>query len=381
MLKSLSYTDRVLSRRKPEKETKKSKRKTKTVPLTSKLNYDCFDLNKTVLPYTKKPLRKKDKKAIREQIEYTPPQYIGQNIYIRPSYIVSLPEFDKSSRFSSLDFQANQANLQNNEHAGILSTKAIGKMKNAINWMLCSADEKSVYSKKYNSFFKFKVNFITLTLPDTSKPVDNSTLQKLLLNPFLTYLRKYKGLKNYVWKLEFQGNGKLHVHFISDTFIHHAVLRSAWNRVLGSNKLLIDFKKKFNHENPNSTDIHSVRKIKNLAAYLAKYMTKNSADLAKIKGRIWGCNQELSKANKTSIFINRNELHLHMPCLMNSDIEYKKIESENPVTKLRKSFGEIFFIKYNDWFDTLKGAIKDEFDNTILYLKNIHATKDQLLTV
>lgn len=352
----------------------------KPTSLLSQISYDLFNETKKVVPFNVaiNPKRVKHVKSV--PVEYTPPQYIGQNIYIRPSYIVSLPEFDKSSKFKSLDFQANQANLQNNQHGGLLSTKAIGKMKNAINWMLCSADDKNVYNKKFNSWFKFKVNFITLTLPDTSVKIDNRKLQTLLLNPLLTYLRKYKGLKNYVWKLEFQKNGKLHVHFVSDTFIHHRVIRSAWNRLLMKNRYLEDFKKKFKHENPNSTDIHSIRKIKNLAAYLAKYMSKNQAELSQIKGRIWGCNQELSKANKTSLFINRDDLHRHMPCLMQSDIEYKKIEFENPVTKIKKSFGEIFFLTYNDWMGGITGAIKDTFDDTILFLKNIHATSGQLLT-
>jgi hypothetical protein len=343
-------------------------------------NFDLFNPDKLVHAL---PPAKNQTKRLRASVlvtGYTAPQYIGQNIYIRPSYVVSLPEYDHSSRFSSLEFKANQANLINNNTNGLLSSKAIGKMKNAINWMLCSADNKKVFNKKLNSWFDFKVNFCTLTLPDTEKPIDNKQLQALLLNPLLTYLRKYKGLKNYVWKLEFQRNGKLHVHFVSDVFIHHKALRACWNRLLASNKFLLDFKKKFGHENPNSTDVHSIRKIKNLAAYLAKYMTKNSADLSKIKGRIWGCNQELSQANKTKVFINRDDLHKHMPCLVESDLECKKIESENPETKIKKSFGEIYFIKYNDWFTTMRGAIKDAFDDTILYLKNVASTAE-LLTV
>lgn len=352
----------------------------KAAPNKHSLNYDLFDSNKKVQALHKPEPKSKRLRASDLKIEYVVPQYIGQNIYIRPSYVVSLPEYDKSSSFRSLDFQANQANLLDNDTKGLLSSKAIGKMKNAINWMLCSAEEKNVFNKKLNQWFKFKVNFCTLTLPDTEKQIDNATLQKLLLNPLFTYLRKYKGLKNYVWKLEFQRNGKLHVHFVSDVFIHHAALRACWNRLLRSNKLLIDFEKKFKHENPNSTDIHSIRKVKNLAAYLAKYMTKNSKDLSKIKGRIWGCNHELSQANKTKLFINRDDLHKHMPCLVQSDLEYKKIETVNPVTKIKKSFGEIYFIKYSDWFTTMRGAIKDTFDDTILFLKNVTTTQE-LLTV
>lgn len=345
------------------------------------MNVDLFDLPIKPKKASTKRLIKSLPKLFSNPVFEVRPQYIGQNIYIRPSYIVSLPEYHGTSKYTSLEFKANQANLLDNTQKGNLSFKAVGKMKNAINWMLCSADDKKVFNKKYDSWFTFKVNFITLTLPDTSEIIDNKKLQSLLLNPLLTYLRSYHKLKNYVWKLEFQKNGKLHVHFVSDVFIHHQTIRKAWNALLKKNKYLVDFYNKFQHENPNSTDIHSIKKVKDLAAYLTKYMTKNSKDLEGIKGRIWGCNQELSKANKTTIHLHRDEVGKEMMSLVNSKLRYKKIEIENSVTKIKKSIGEIFFLKYKDWIDVIKGQVKDKFDETILFLKNIHATQDQLLSV
>jgi hypothetical protein len=229
--------------------------------------------------------------------------YIGQNLYIRPSYIVSLPEFDNGNRARTYSMRMNMANLSNNAHNGTISRKADKGIRNSINWLLCAAEQKRVFHKQKNSWFDFKVNFITLTLPDTAKPITDKDFKVNLLNPWLTYMRKFLGLKNYVWKLEFQKNGKLHLHITTDTFIHYEMIRRTWNGLLGKNGYLIDFAKKFGHTNPNSTDIHSVRKIKNLAGYLAKYMSKKSEDLKGIKGRIWGCNYELSRANKTTLHV------------------------------------------------------------------------------
>lgn len=344
-------------------------------------NYDLFNPNKKVRqPAPVKPVVKD-----RHFGCFAPPEvrpvFVGQHLYIRPSYIVSMPEYYGSSKYESLDFKANQANLQEKHHGGVLSSKAIGKMRNAINWLLCAAEDKKVFNKKLQSWFNFKVNFITLTLPDTSTEIKNTVLQKQLLNPFLTYMRTYCGLKNYVWKLEFQKNGKLHVHFIADVFIHHSKVRAAWNSILGKNNFLIDFSKKHGHSNPNSTDVHSVRKIKNLAAYLVKYMSKQDADLSKIKGRIWGCNRELSKANKTRVFIEPHDCKRELQQLMSADIEFKKLENENPVTKIKRSFAEIFFVKYSDWQHTLQGRIKEAFNDTVLFLKNVAATNSQLLEV
>jgi hypothetical protein len=40
------------------------------------------------------------------------------------------------------------------------------------------------------------------------------------------------------WKIEFQNNGKLHVHITTDSFISHHVIRSTWNRLLKNNNYL-----------------------------------------------------------------------------------------------------------------------------------------------
>lgn len=340
--------------------------------------------------------------------EYTPPVFIGQNLYIKPSYVVSIPEYHREGgNTRSLDFLANQANLQDNEHGGKLSRKAITGLKNSINWLCMAAQkkrvfvrggEKEVFDKKKGKkvlkwvdekTFHFKVNFVTLTLPDTETPITSQILQKDLLNPFLTYMRKYHGLKNYVWRLEFQANGKLHVHLTCDTFLHHRAVRDSWNRVLDKNGYLNLFFKANKHLDPNSTDVHSTRKIKNMAAYLAKYMSKQGNEfkyqpraiqdkinacieagvgekqltglIAKkvkalnhkprplgvmdwkrwyiqrinfwnspfnprpITGRIWGCSKELSRANKLTVHVSAPDCATDLRCLMNKEIKYKDI--------------------------------------------------------
>lgn len=306
-----------------------------------------------------------------------PATYIGQNLYIRPTYIVSLPEYHSDTPSRSYDQVKNQENLKDNAHNGVLSRKAITKMRNAINWLLCGAEEKKVYNKKFDTWFNFKINFITLTLPDTSGEINNQTLQKKLLNPFLTYLRKYHKLKNYVWKLEFQKNGKLHVHLVSDTFIHHGQLRNVWNNQLEREGFLNEFAEKHGHRNPNSTDIHSVRKIKNLGAYMAKYMAKQGALLDKIKGRIWGCNYELSQANKTRLFLDRDECAIQLKPLMQSIIQYTPIGSIDKFTGEFKVFGEMFYLTYRNWMENITGDIKNKFRETISFLRS-EISQDQI---
>lgn len=297
--------------------------------------------------------------------QFEKPIYVGQNLYIRPNYIVSMPEYSFSTSGTSVKFQANQKNLVNNLHNGKLSPKAIKNIKNAINWLLLSADKKRVYHKTTQRTFQFKISFITLTLPDTAESVNGTDFQKKLLNPFLVYLRKYHNLKNYVWKMELQKNGKLHCHLTCDAFLHYGILRTTWNRILSNNGLLEDFKRSFGHSNPNSTDIHSVYKVRNIAAYLAKYMSKQSKDFESYKGRIWGCNYELSRANKTSLHIPACDTAQEMRQLMSKQIGYSPIMGGTNSLGFPKQIGEIFLLSVTNWRTNIKGVIKETFMNTI----------------
>lgn len=341
---------------------------------------------------------------------FVPAVFIGQNLYIKPSYIVSMPEFFREGSSLSMAFRDNQKNLTTNDTKGKLSRKAVSGLRNAINWLCLAAQPKRVYVKKDARSFSFKVSFITLTLPDTMAPVGSAELQKNLLNPWLTYMRKYHQLKNYVWRLEFQANGKLHAHITADTFLHWRDVRGAWNRLLKKHGYLAIHNARTGNWDPNSTDIHATKKIRNLAGYLASYMSKKAEQYTivkkkkskglrpldqkawyhqrlnfwnspynprPIKGRIWSCNYELSAANKTHVHVPANECAHDLASLYENQIPYKDLRGPsmpNPgygittseQTIQGKKFGEILFLTARDWIDKIKGSVKNEFEKTRL---------------
>lgn len=410
----------------------------------------------TLFPDITYPVKKKKDPAVKrekskskfDRKEWKPPVYIGQNLYIKPSYVVSIPEFYSENKGMSAEAMENQKNLLENNRKGKLSRKAVQGLRNSINWLCLAAKEKHVFERKTQKSFKFKVNFVTLTLPDTKAPIQSPELQKQLLNPFLTYMRKYHSLKNYVWRLEFQANGKLHVHLTTDTFLHLTAIRETWNRLLDKHGYLDLYYKKHGHKNPNSTDVHATKKIKNLAGYLSKYMSKKNsfyeyppkkiqeqinntimaglgekalkpliAKLAKarkhkvkplgaldykawyfqrlnfwnspfnprpIKGRIWSCNYELSKANKTVLHLPQPDVG-HLRCLMNSEIQYKELytlppkelDPRFPITDPRnqpRKIGEVYFLKAKDWLTKIDGLIKDTFKRTRDSIRDLQTT-------
>jgi hypothetical protein len=55
-----------------------------------------------------------------------------------------------------------------------------------------------------------------------------------------------------------------------------------------------------NWSNPNTTDIHGIKHVKNLAAYLSKYLTKCD-DVRPIEGRLWGCSDRLRSVEPITI--------------------------------------------------------------------------------
>lgn len=297
------------------------------------------------------------------------PVYIGQNLYIRPNYIVSMPEYSSPKRLDSEAFIKNKVNLKDKSHKGKVSVKAMKEIKNSVNWLIHASKYKEIWHKESKRTYRFKVNFITLTLPDTTSVVTDQLFKKELLEPLLATLRKGYGLRNYVWKLEYQANGKLHAHLTTDTFIYWKDLRRLWNKRLISSGYMVKFKDQFGHTNPNSTDVHAVKKVKDLAAYISKYMAKDSDKLANCKGRIWGCNYEISRSRKPSVFIDRHSSDDSIRSMFNKLIHWSPLKLTNPKTNLEKTIGEIFFLDQSLWVSQIKGILRKTYDDVINYLR------------
>lgn len=281
----------------------------------------------------------------------------GDRLVLRTAY-----EEIPMNRSKSQAQAANEVNLKNNTPAGHINRKIRLKMSRIIyNWMM-SVKTANAAGKNY---LKRQFTFVTLTLPAEQMHSDKD-LNKLALNPLIIKLQRKHGLKNYLWRAERQENGNLHYHLIADCYIHHTALRAAWNGILDGlgyidkyrqNQQLFHAKgftlridkvakwppekqlKAYNEgtatnwSNPNSTDIHSLKKVKNTAAYIMKYVSKSDLvdtlqklksqlesniitpedynqqtepllkqiEDSKINSRVWGCSDELKKLRDPQI--------------------------------------------------------------------------------
>src|SRR5690606_30217452 len=186
-------------------------------------------------------------------------------------------------------------------------------IENSVNAVYFGYDWKKDYkSQPY-------LTFLTTTLP--AKQVHTDKVIKRAFTLFLENLVKTYKVKFYLWKAEAQANGNIHFHVLIDRFVEHTTVRRLWNaqmerlgyvktyaknmiekgfvynqnskksRELQHLDYLLNKKNGFN--NPNSTDIHSLKGIKNVAGYMIKYMTKNEENKRPILGRLWGCSRNI----------------------------------------------------------------------------------------
>jgi hypothetical protein len=261
-------------------------------------------------------------------------------------------------------------NLRDNKTRGLLSEKAKQKLKGSINWLVVAAQKKTVKSMKSNNKYKFKINFITLTIPPQSDELVDEKKFKTILNTWLTYQRKMNKLNNYVWKVEKHKDNRLHIHILSDTFLHHRNVRNSWNTILQRNGLLESHYNKFKNYDPNSTDIHSIKQVKKVAAYVVKYMAKDGAEDKLYMGRVWSCSSKLSHVMQNSLEVCPDKINEVVKPLMDKRIEAKQIFTQPNIFGNCYEVAQMYFLKPSDWI-ILKGSkVYDVFKELILYLRS-----------
>jgi hypothetical protein len=255
-------------------------------------------------------------------------------VSINPSYL-ALYDMDQNRNYTRQFTDGIIKTPKNNQHDGTLSKKAQVNLRNAISWFLEIAETKEKQLKKDKSKLKFKLTFATLTLP-SNLGYDDRVIKSELVNQLFVELRKEYQVCNYVWKNEAQKNDKFHLHILLDKFIPYDDLRNRWNRIINKFGYIDEYKKNqqsfhkdgFRYrpelqkvwsfsqqkraykkgceedwQNPNSTDIHSVFKVRNIKSYFVKYFTNEKVGRP-MDGRLWFVSRSLSALKNASIVIH-----------------------------------------------------------------------------
>ena len=276
---------------------------------------------------------------------------------ISPSRMVVYDEWQGERRRSNMP-NLSLENLKDNQHKGCLSKAAVKRMSNAIDWLLMYADKKKVVGKGRKTKTNYLIGFVTLTLSATQNHSDK-VIKKTLLHQFLTEARWRWGVLHYVWKAERQKNGNIHFHLLTDKFIPYKELRDCWNRLQSKLGYISAFAENFGHCDPNSTDIHSVANVKNVSAYVKKYMAKHE-DEESIQGNIWGLSYSLSKSKNYTMFMSE-DVERDFDFLKNQFIERFKV----------LDYCDLLCVNFRDIVDKSKNKIVRVFASYVQEMKSL----------
>lgn len=217
---------------------------------------------------------------------------------IRPSSIVVYNQYVGERRNKLLPILTARAVNAGN---GLLSVNASRRFRLCIENLIYTATYKTVFVRSTEKYFRYKCNFVTLTLPSLQVHTD-AEIVRLVLSPFLEAWQKRRPGFLYVWKAEVQDNGNIHFHLTTNSFIHYDKLRMRWNKAI--NKL--GYVDRSTSPDPNSTDVHAVSNIKNLAAYMVSYMNKKDLYTKPLKRYFKTYGKRLKDENRTVCHLPKN---------------------------------------------------------------------------
>ena len=131
-----------------------------------------------------------------------------------------------------------------------------------------------------------------------------------------------------------------------------------------------DYGIKTDWKQPNSTDVHAVEGVKNLAAYLASYMSKKEDGKRPIKGKLWGCSQSLSDSNKCVIELYQGERETVTEELETLSENVKEILTEPNQFGEVRHLATIFLLNVRDILLKSKGELYQAVLNHIHKIRN-----------
>jgi len=138
-------------------------------------------------------------------------------------------------------------------YEGLLNLSSIKRLKRAIDLIIAISKEKEATNFKTGQLFKFKVNFITLTLPAMQGSITDKEIKRECLDVWLKSAKRVFKLNSYVWRAERQKNGNLHFHLITDCYMPFDQLRDSWNNRLERLGFITAFEKSHGHRHPNQS--------------------------------------------------------------------------------------------------------------------------------
>lgn len=208
-------------------------------------------------------------------------------------YYYEIEYLNSSSSYKRFNISAH--NKVCKTYSGEVTKGSQKRIRQTVHKLLLLSPKKSFFNTVTNKRETMTINFMTLTIPKGKFSKDSKRAYTLLLKPFIRILKNKYQLTQYIWKAERQKNESIHYHLTTNVFIPYYRIKDEWNNLLAKNEYLTEFNKRYPNKTPNSTDIHKVYKINDIAAYLVKYISKSEPNKLPIEGKVWDCSSDLKQ--------------------------------------------------------------------------------------
>lgn len=239
-------------------------------------------------------------------------------LYDQPEYLFTISKRNQQAML------VNMMNAKEQSYSGEMRVGTKKRISKAIDLLVQISKSTYGYNEVTKRMQKHRLSFITLTISQFHDVSIRDAYEKCF-TPFMQWLRRTKKVSSYVWKAELQERGIIHYHITTPAWIGYTEIRDKWNNLqrsagyievyrarqmiwhrngfkprpelykhwpLKKQKLAYEKGMESNWQNPNSTDIHEVRKVNDLSGYLKKEFCK-TIQTTMDKGKIWDCSRNL----------------------------------------------------------------------------------------
>ena len=193
-----------------------------------------------------------------------------------------------------------------------ISQNSQKNLRDKINYLYQFSNARDIVTYSGKSLKGFRVAFITLTLPAQQK-TPTADISAELFDPFLQALRQYVKMENYAWRLEFQKNGNVHYHIVTDSYCDYFYIKQRWNTILEKHGYISDYRnkmssmswteyrsayssngrvsagelwKRYNRgkaekwSHPNTVDVKNATSSRAVSFYISKYFSKRGNSIS-----------------------------------------------------------------------------------------------------
>lgn len=195
----------------------------------------------------------------------------------------------------------------------------------------------------------FQAAFITLSIPDLHTVVDAQYGYNKLLKKFMQRIIYNFGVRDYIWKFEWQERMQGHWHIFVDRFCKMDEIKRYWIQYLDEEGLTKDFRAKYNYDPSQSCHIKGMRSEGELKYYLNNYITKKSQNEESTLGHLWGASANIKKSVLpmlpiTLAFLDNVEAGINRKELACKDIEIPVIGEHGIPERLPNGEAKTFWV-------------------------------------